>query len=128
LIGDRALSAAVRYPQTVQLDLGAEWTRITGMPMVFGVFAARKDSPMDAVRRARKDMLEQYSIFMENEAWRNEVIVATSEISGLSESRISEYFRLGVENHLDSVAVKGLEKFLHEVCGLESEVEWLILD
>lgn len=128
LIGDRALSAAVRYPQSVQLDLGAEWTRITGMPMVFGVFAARKDSPMDTVRRARNDMLEQYSMFMENEAWRNEVIVATSENSGLSESRISEYFRLGVENHLDSVAVKGLEKFLHEVCGMESGIEWLILD
>ena len=128
LIGDRALSAAVRNPESVQLDLGAEWTRITGMPMVFGVFAARKDSPVDIVRRARDDMLKQYSMFMENESWRNEVIVATSKNSGLSESRISEYFRHGVENHLDSVAVKGLEKFLYEVCDMESDVEWLILD
>ena len=65
LIGDRALSAAVRNPESVQLDLGAEWTRITGMPMVFGVFAARKDSPVDIVRRARDDMLKQYSMFMD---------------------------------------------------------------
>lgn len=128
LIGDRALSAAVQYPQIVQLDLGAEWTRITGLPMVFGVFAARKDSPMDIVRHARDDMLEQYSMFMKNESWRNEVIVATSENSGLSESRISEYFQLGVENHLDSEAVKGLEKFLREACGMKSDVEWVKLD
>ena len=128
LIGDRALSAAIEYPQTVQLDLGAEWTRITGLPMVFGVFAARKDSPMDSVRRARGDMLEQYSMFMNNESWRNEVISATSENSGISETRISEYFRLGVENRLDTVAVKGLEMFLREACGLRSDIEWVILD
>ena len=96
--------------------------------MVFGVFAARKDSPVDTVRRARNDMLKQYSMFLENESWRNEVIVATSKNSGLNESRISEYFRLGVENHLDSEAVEGLEKFLHEVCDMESDIEWLILD
>jgi hypothetical protein len=83
---------------------------------------------MDRVRRARGDMLEQYSMFMNNESWRNEVISATSENSGISEPRISEYFRLGVENRLDTVAVKGLEKFLREACGLRSDIEWVILD
>ena len=128
LIGDRALSAASSNPETVQLDLGAEWTRITGFPMVFGVFATRKDSPIDVVLRARKDMFEQYSKFKQDEEWRNEVIMATSLNSGLSESRISEYFSREVENILDTEAIKGLELFLHEACGMEAAVEWVRLD
>jgi len=44
IIGDRALSAALRRPELVRMDLSREWTNITGLPMVFGVFAARNDS------------------------------------------------------------------------------------
>jgi|TARA_B100000809_G_scaffold35130_1_gene30806 chorismate dehydratase len=128
LIGDRALSAASRNPETVQLDLGADWTRITGLPMVFGVFATRKDSPMDIVLRARNDMLAQCLKFNQDEEWRNEVILATSMNSGLSKSRISDYFSREVENILDTEAIKGLELFLHEACGMEAEVEWVRLD
>lgn len=124
LIGDRALSAAARNPDLVQLDLGSEWTRITGLPMVFGVFAIRRDTPIECVRRARDDMLEQYRKFNEDEFWRAEVIEATSLKSGLSEARVAEYFRLEVENHLDTEAVRGLELFLSEACGMVDPPEW----
>ncbi|SVE35675.1 uncharacterized protein METZ01_LOCUS488529, partial [marine metagenome] len=40
----------------------------------------------------------------------------------------TEYFRLEVENHLDSDAVRGLELFLHEACGMEAAVEWVRLN
>ena len=96
--------------------------------MVFGVFATRNDSPMDIVLRAREDMFEQYSKFKQDEEWRNEVILNTSLNSGLSESRISEYFNREVENILDTEAVMGLELFLHEACGMEPAVEWIRLD
>ena len=46
LIGDRALAAASQYPELVCLDLGGEWTKVTGLPMVFGVFACRKTLPL----------------------------------------------------------------------------------
>jgi hypothetical protein len=48
--------------------------------------------------------------------------------SGLSKSRISDYFSREVENILDTEAIKGLELFLHEACGMEAEVEWVRLD
>lgn len=128
LIGDRALSAANKFPESVQLDLGAEWTRITGKPMVFGVFATRKDAPMELVRSARNDMLKQYRAFMHNEAHRRDVINNSIENSGLSESRISEYFENEVDNWMDSDAVEGLEMFLRDACGMQNPVEWALID
>lgn len=128
LIGDRALSVAARDPGLVQLDLGSEWTRITGLPMVFGVFAIRRDTPIENVRRARNDMLKQYRKFNDDEVWRGEVIMSTSLKSGLSEDRVAEYFSLEVENHLDSDAVRGLELFLSEACDMVARPEWVQLD
>ena len=52
----------------MKLDLGAEWTNKTGFPMVFGVFAGRKDSPIPILNRASNDMVRQYEIFLNNES------------------------------------------------------------
>ena len=50
LIGDRALAAAAEHPELVCLDLGGEWTRVTGFPMVFGVFACRTDTQVENLK------------------------------------------------------------------------------
>jgi len=42
LIGDSAMKASLAYPNLGRIDLGDEWTRWTGTPMVFAVWAARK--------------------------------------------------------------------------------------
>ena len=125
LIGDRALIAAKENPELVKLDLGAEWTQITGFPMVFGVFAARKDSTLSKLNRARNDMVSQYNQFLHDESWRDGVISRTSSKLGFSESRISEYFMVEVQNKLDDESKEGLEHFLKEVCGMNEEIEWL---
>jgi chorismate dehydratase len=125
LIGDRALIAARDYPDLVKLDLGAEWTNKTGFPMVFGVFAGRKDSPIQILNRASNDMVRQYEIFLNDESWRDQVIRRTSLKLGFSESRISEYFSIEVQNKLDDFSKEGLEFFLKEVCGMEKEITWL---
>ena len=125
LIGDRALIAAKENPELVKLDLGAEWTQITGFPMVFGVFAARKDSNLSKLNRARNDMVNQYNQFLHDESWRDEVISRTSSKLGFSISRISEYFLVEVQNKLDDESKEGLEYFLKEVCGMNKEIEWL---
>jgi chorismate dehydratase len=125
LIGDRALIAAKENPELVKLDLGAEWTQITGFPMVFGVFAARKDSNLSKLNRARNDMVNQYNQFLHDESWRDEVISRTSSKLGFSISRISEYFLVEVQNKLDDESKEGLEHFLKEVCGMNKEIEWL---
>ena len=128
LIGDRALAAAAEYPASVQMDLGAEWTRITGTPMVFGVFATRRDSPIDAARNAHDDMLMQCVMFEQDERWRKEVIRSSSKSSGITESRVRQYFDNEVENRLDQNSIEGLETFLREACGMPGKIEWAQLD
>ena len=128
LIGDRALSAASEYPGSVQMDLGAEWMRITGTPMVFGVFAIRNDAPLDAARIARDDMLRQCQMFEHDEEWRNEVIRSSSNSSGIPESRVIQYFDNEVLNRLDQHSIQGLEMFLRDACGMPGKIEWAQLD
>jgi predicted solute-binding protein len=125
LIGDRALIAARDYPDLVKLDLGAEWTKKTGFPMVFGVFAARKDSPIAILNKASNDMIRQYDIFLNDNYWKKQVIKRTSLKLGFPETRISEYFSVEVQNRLDDFSKKGLEFFLKEVCEMEEEITWL---
>jgi chorismate dehydratase len=125
LIGDRALIAAKDYPSLVKLDLGAEWTKITGFPMVFGVFAARKDSPFSKLNKARIDMTNQYNRFLADESWNRAVISRTSSKLGFSESRIAEYFSSEVQNKLDEESKEGLEYFLKIVCGMTNDITWL---
>ena len=128
LIGDRALSAASRDPGLVQLDLGAEWTNLTGFPMVFGVFAARMDSPIELVREAHDDMVEQYSLFESDSKVRATVIGAAAERLGFTMERMESYFEREVSNVLDSSSISGLLHFLREVCGMEEEPTWLSFD
>jgi len=45
VIGDPALKLDPTALPYHVLDLGAEWTRMTGLPMVFAVWAAHPDSP-----------------------------------------------------------------------------------
>ena len=64
LIGDRALRAASEYPSLVQLDLGAEWTRTTGLPMVFGIFAAHRSAENGLMVQARSELVSNYRQFL----------------------------------------------------------------
>lgn len=124
LIGDRALSAASTDPDLVQLDLGAEWTKKTGLPMVFGVFAARRDSPAELVRAAHDDMVEQYSQFQNDSSVRAAVIGAAAASLGFSRERMEIYFEREVSNLLDSSSIEGLTLFLNEVCGMKEDPTW----
>ncbi|MEP6571298.1 MAG: menaquinone biosynthesis protein [Gemmatimonadota bacterium] len=57
VIGDAALmlDARERYPH--KYDLGEAWHDWTGLPFVFAVWAARREAPMDAVRRVHGGLL-----------------------------------------------------------------------
>ena len=126
LIGDRALSAASSDPELVQLDLGAEWTQKTGLPMVFGVFAARRDSPVELVREAHDDMVEQYVKFQRDSNVRDAVIGAAAESIGFSRERMDAYFEQEVSNVLDTSSILGLTLFLNKVCGMKEEPTWFV--
>jgi len=124
LIGDRALDEASRNPELVKLDLGAEWKEITGFPMVFAVFATSINSDLGTLRKAHKDLLLNARNFVEDEKYRQDVILSTSDRSGFSVESVEEYFS-DVTNILDESAVEGLEHFLDIVCNMDTPIEWV---
>ncbi len=125
LIGDRALSAAFSNPDLIRLDLGGEWTSVTGLPMVFGVFACRKDAPNESLRLAHRDLIESYRKFNEDESHRDYVIAQSSQSIGADNERMRYYFENEVMNTLDEESMAGLLRFLIEVCELKNDPTWV---
>ena len=119
LIGDRALDEAIRNPHLVQMDLGQEWFDQSGLPMVFGVFAARRDSPAEYLAEALQDLLNAQNKFSDVKH-REYVVARSAERSKFSAIRIEKYFSK-VSNNMFDEEVAGLKRFLSEVCGVEDE-------
>lgn len=123
LIGDRALEAAKEHPEMVRLDLGQAWLERHGLPMVFGVFVARKDTPVDALKQAHSALLTGLNEFEKSEAKREAVIQWAMGRSDLTHSRLDQYFG-EVFNRLDSHHMEGLHRFLSEACDLLEPLEF----
>lgn len=117
LIGDRALEGAKASPGNVQMDLGQAWLHRTSKPMVFGVFAARRDTPIEDVRAAQEALLERLMQFETQPSQRQAVIEWSMSRSDLDYERLNRYFG-EVFNRLDGEHKEGLEQFLVEACGL----------
>ena len=58
VIGDPALLLSARGTYPHRVDLGAEWKLWTGLPFVFAVWAARRASDPDAVRRVHARLIQ----------------------------------------------------------------------
>ena len=125
LIGDRAILASISHPELVRMDLGAEWTKVTGLPMVFGVFVARRDSSKDILRRAHSEMIKQVELFENDQIWRSSVISRTAKKLGFPEDRVADYFRSEVRNRMSQDDIDGLLLFLEEACGMVEPPVWL---
>jgi len=124
LIGNRALSSSINHPDLVQLDLGQTWCELVNLPMVFGVFAARSDSPIELIKEAYNDMISQYELFEKNPRIRSAVVRGASEKIGLDGERTELYFQQEVSNRLDEKSKLGLSRFLKDVCGMTSDTKW----
>ena len=123
LIGDRALEEAKNNPNSVQLDLGADWLQFTKKPMVFGVFAARKDTPVESLRLAQGMLTENLRLFEQNAGQREKVIQWALSRSDLDYDRLDRYFG-EVFNRIDQEHLSGLNEFLVEACGLSNGAEF----
>ncbi len=121
LIGDRALESAREYPELVKIDLGLEWKNVSGHPMVFGVFAARKDSDMNHVKLAYDALVERLIEFENNPEVRKEVIDASSIKSSQDVNRLERYFG-EVINRIEEEDFVGLESFLSAACNMENRI------
>jgi chorismate dehydratase len=58
VIGDAALHLSGKSLYPVKIDLGAEWKAWTGLPFVFAVWAARRDSSGPAVAEVHQRLLQ----------------------------------------------------------------------
>jgi len=120
LIGDRALEAAREFPEMVQLDLGEAWMEEEGLPMIFGVFVARADTPPSLVRQAHAVLLSNLVQFENDDEKREHVIHWSMEKSGLTYQRLDKYYG-EVFNRLNQHHLDGLFKFLSEACNMEDK-------
>ena len=121
LIGDRALEGARAHPELVKMDLGLEWNKVSGHPMVFGVFAARRDSDMSLVKSAYQALISRLESFELENSVRNEVIQVSSKKSSQSVSRLERYFG-EVINRMNSGDMDGLKLFLKTACKMENQI------
>lgn len=105
IIGDPALHldpAALPY---FVLDLGAEWTASTGLPMVFAVWAGRQTV-------LTPEVAEAFSA-----SWRwgrehmDEIVRAAVAELGYSEALVSEYLNRHIVYELSDRHLRGLELF-----------------
>ena len=124
LIGDRALDYARDNPEMVRMDLGSAWLEATGKPMVFGVFAARRDTNISDIQSAQQVLLDGLELFESNKKCRELVISEGVEKSGLSTERLEKYFG-EVFNRLDEVHIEGLNQFLVQACNMPEGAKFL---
>ena len=123
LIGDRALEVAKAFPDMVRLDLGQAWTERHQLPMIFGVFVARRDTPLEQVHAAHRALLGNLEDFECDGPKRDAVIRWSMERSDLTYERLDQYYG-EVFNRLNERHVEGLRAFLIEACELDGEPEF----
>ena len=123
LIGDRALEAAREFPEMVQMDLGTAWMEQEGLPMIFGVFVARRDTPKALLKEAHASLLSNLVQFETEPQKREDVIHWSMEKSGLSFERLDQYYG-EVFNRLNQHHLDGLFCFLKDACNMDADPEF----
>jgi chorismate dehydratase len=116
IIGDAALVLEPAELPFHVLDLGAEWTRLTGLPMVFAVWAARADaSPQDP-----KPFLDSLRFGLDH---IDDIAHAEHAKVGVSEALARSYLKENIVFELGDREYAGLTTFLQYASELPLPVE-----
>jgi predicted solute-binding protein len=107
LIGDSALRADPMSIEYDCADLGAEWTRLTGLPMVFAVWAARAGVPTGGLEAA---FAGSYQFGRDH---MDEIIQVESGRRDLPEELVRDYLTTHVRYEVGERERKGMEMFLN---------------
>lgn len=111
LIGDEALACRAERPDLLATDLGEEWARLTGLPMVFAVWVARRD----VTETSAREVAAVHGAILAARAWSGRhpdaVIDEAVRRSGLPRARMEAYFR-GLSYDLGPRKIAGLRRFL----------------
>ncbi len=106
VIGDPALridSAALPFPV---LDLGAEWCEMTGLPMVFAVWARRRDVPPAGLTAAFENSCRYGLSHIED------IVRQEAAPRGITEALARDYFARNVVLELGQREYEGMRLFL----------------
>lgn len=116
LIGDSALVLEPSELPFHVLDLGAEWTQMTGLPMVFAVWAARGGFPTQDPKPFLDSM--RYGLAHIDDIARSEHAKV-----GVSEELARAYLKENIVFDLGDREYAGLAKFLQYASELRNPVE-----
>ena len=114
IIGDPALRVDVDSVPHRVMDLGAEWTALTGLPMVFAVWAARKECVTPEIAQAFLASCRFGLAHIEEIARRE------AAPRGLGETLAREYLRHSIRFEFGEAEYRGLDLFLRYVAELSS--------
>jgi chorismate dehydratase len=113
LIGDAALRVDPATLPFECLDLGAEWVSLTGLPMVFAVWAGRKEMITDAHERAFLDSYRYGASHMDD------IVSAESSSRRVDEALCRKYLTGHIVFELGERDYEGLRVFLKHALALE---------
>jgi predicted solute-binding protein len=114
IIGDPALRVDVDSVPHRVMDLGAEWTASTGLPMVFAVWAARKQCVTPEIERAFLSSCRFGLAHLE------EIVRQEAAPRGFTEALAREYLTHSIRFEFGEEEYRGLNLFLRYVAELNS--------
>jgi predicted solute-binding protein len=106
IIGDPALRIDPASLPWHVYDLGAEWTEMTGLPMVFAVWAGRRDAVTSEVAGAFRESCRYGLEHMD------EIVASESVARGFAEAVIREYLTRHIVHELGEREYRGMKLFL----------------
>ena len=113
LIGDAALHVEPDHLPYATLDLGEEWTNITGLPMVFAVWAGRREQMQPDYGAA---LAASYQYGRDH---MDAIVAHEAPARGLPESVVHEYLTRHIVFELDEKAHRGLQLYLKNAAQFE---------
>ena len=106
IIGDPALRLDLSTLPYLVADLGQEWTEMTGLPMVFAVWAGHKRHITSAVVKALADSCSYGREHLED------IVKIDGAARGISEALARDYLTHHIVNELGPREYEGLELYL----------------
>ena len=113
LIGDAALAVDPSTLPFATLDLGAEWVEMTGLPMVFAVWAGRKEAVQPRWEHVFVDSC-RYGL-----AHIEDMVKAEGPARGFPEALIRRYFTKHIVYELGERDYEGLRAYLKHALDLD---------
>lgn len=118
LIGDDALRAKYHHDERLFVyDLGNEWKKMTGLPMVFAVWAIREDfalTHLEEIRKIKETFTDSIRLSLEQV---DTVAAKAAQWEDFPPEYLVDYFRT-LRFDFDQSKQEGLLRYYREACNL----------